>query len=387
MTSQGAEVVIVGAGSTGMSAAYELASAGVDVLLIERSFLAAKAGGRNPGGIRQIGRDVNEVPLMSAAMKLWHGLAEKLGQSVELSEDGYLWLALSEEEMALHRELLERDTAHGVKEIVLDRRGLKELAPAISDLPCGGLYSPTDCIANPFLVAKGYYDAARRLGARSMFNTEVVDLKLQEGRIVAVVTDHGEVETKTVVNAAGPWADRIGQMAGLSIPITPCPNQFIITQKVPTILPPFLLISGIGVCRQAANGQLFIGNTNAPGGITGYGEETHYGELTRTVTNIFKIVPAFRGLNIIRTWAGTLDFTPDDNFILGRVENVEGLILACGFSGHGFALTPILGQLIREMVVDGKTSLPIEAFNLSRFEAGEIKKARHFAHQHVSSTG
>jgi sarcosine oxidase subunit beta len=383
--SQQADVVIVGAGSTGLSAAYELAKAGVDVLVVEKSFLAAEASGRNPGGIRQIGRDINEVPLIVAAMQRWHGLEEELGCDLELEENGYLWVALSERDLGLQRELVERDTTYGIQEFALGRDEVRELAPAISDFVFGGLHSPTDLIANPFLVAKGYFDAARRYGAQFMFGAEVVDLRIEKDRVRGVITDQGEIAAETVVNAAGPWADRVGRMAGIDIPITPCPNQFILTEPVPPILPPLLLISAISVCRQSSRGHVYIGNTNAPGGITGFSKATNHDEMVRTTTNILKIVPAFRGLNIIRTWVGIIDFTPDDNFIFGHVDDVEGLILACGFSGHGFALTPIIGQLLCELVVEEKTSLPTEAFRLSRFKAGPVEKAQHFAHQHVDT--
>ncbi len=154
---------------------------------------------------------------------------------------------------------------------------------------------------------------------------------------------------------------------------------------MPPILPPFLLISGIAVCRQSARGHVYIGNTNAPGGLTGFSKKTDYDEMVRTTTNILKIVPAFRGLNVIRTWVGTIDFSPDDNFILGRVDSVEGFILASGFSGHGFALTPVIGQLLCELIVEGETSLPVDAFKLERFRSGEVQKAAHFAHQHLDA--
>ena len=387
MTSLRADVVIVGGGQSGLSAAYELAKAGTDVLVVEkRKSLAMEAAGRNPGGIRQIGRDSNELPIIVGAMQRWLGLEEELGCSIELTEDGYLWVALSEDELEMQRGLVERDAAYGIKEFVLGRDELRELAPAVSDFVFGGLYSPTDLIANPFFVAKGYFDRAREYGARFLFGTEVLDLRLQGGRVRGVVTDQGEIATDVVINAAGPWSDRIGRMAGVEIPITPCPNQFIITEPMPPILPPFLLISGIAVCRQcSARGHVFIGNTNAPGGISGYSKATNYDEMVRTVTNILKIVPAFRGLNIIRTWVGIIDFTPDDNFVFGRVDQVEGLILACGFSGHGFALTPIIGQLLCELIVEGETSLPVDAFGLDRFERGVREKAKHFAHQHLDA--
>ncbi len=382
MTSRQADVVIIGAGSTGLSAAYELAKAGVDVLVVERSFLAAEGSGRNLGGIRQIGRDINEVPLMVAAMQRWHQLEEELDYNIELTEDGYLWVALSEEELSLQRELAKRDASYGIKEFVLCGNEIKDLSPAISDTALGALYSPTDCIADPFRVAKGYFDAAQRYGARFLFDAEVTNLRLQTGQIQGVITNRGEIATDTLIVAAGPWSDQIGRMAGIEIPITPCPNQIIVTEPVPLILPPFLLISSIAVCRQSSRRHVYIGNTNAPGGITGYSKKTDYGELVRTVRNIIKIVPALRNLNVMRTWAGTLDFTPDDNFVLSRVEEVEGLILACGFAGHGFALAPIIGSLLRELIVDGKTSLPVAAFQFDRFKYGAVGKTKHFAHHH-----
>jgi sarcosine oxidase, subunit beta len=382
--SQRADVIIIGAGSIGLAAAYELGKAGVDVLVIEKNFLAGEASGRNPGGIRQLGRDVNEVPLIIAAVRRWHHLAEELDCDLKLTEDGYLWAACSEEELKLMRDLVTRDAAYGLKETVLNRTEVQELAPAVSSFVVGALYSPTDCIADPFRVAIGYFNAGQRHGVRFLFGTEVTDLRLENNRVRGVITSQGEISANKVIVAAGPWSDRIGRMAGIEIPLTPCPNQFILTEPVPPILPPFLLISGIAVCRQSARGHVYIGNTNAPGGITGFSKVTNYDELGRTITNILKIVPAFRGLNIIRTWAGTIDFTPDDNFIFGAAGEIEGLILACGFSGHGFALTPIIGQLLGELIVAGKTSLPVEAFRLSRFEEGVAEQVQHFAHQHIA---
>ncbi len=384
MTIQKADVVIIGAGSTGMSAAYELAKAGVDVLVVERRSLAMEQGGRNPGGIRQIGRDPDELPLIVQAMKRWHGLSEELGCDLELREDGYLWVALSEKELEMQRDLVKRDAQFGIKEFVLDLKQIQDMAPAMSDFIVGGLYSPTDLIANPFLVSRGYYTNAKRNGAKFLFDTEVVALRVENNRIQGVVTNQGEISTNVVINAAGPWSDRIACMAGVDIPLSPCPNQFIVTEQVNPILPPFLVISAIGVCRQPREGNVYIGNTNAPGGIGGFSKATNYSEMTRTAANMLKIVPAFRKLNIIRTWVGTIDFSPDDNFIFGHVDQVEGMILACGFSGHGFALTPILGQLLCELVVQGKTSLPVDAFKLDRFKHGVVEKEGHFAHQHMA---
>jgi sarcosine oxidase subunit beta len=95
------------------------------------------------------------------------------------------------------------------------------------------------------------------------------------------------------------------------------------------------------------------------------------------------IVPAFKPLKYIRSWVGIIDFTPDDNFIFGEVDEIEGLVLACGFSGHGFALTPVTGQLLSELVCNGKTTLSTDAFRLTRFGEECKQKPGHFAHQHI----
>jgi sarcosine oxidase subunit beta len=386
MTIQTADVVIIGAGSTGLSAAYELAKAGVNVLVVDRRFLAMEASGRNMGGIRQVGRDRDDLPLIAAAMRRWRALPEELGCDLELAEDGYLWVALSEKELELECALAKRDIPYGIKEYVLDQRNIKEIAPAISDIVIGGVYSPTDLIANPFLVAKGYYTNAKRYGAKFLFDTEVTGLKIEGKRIRGVVTTQGEIATNLIINATGAWSDHIGRMAGIDIPISPCPDQIILTEPMPAILPSFLLISSIAVCRQSKDGHVYIGDTNAPGGISGFSKATNYGGMILTVTNILKIVPAFRKLNIIRTWVGTLDFSPDDTCIFGRVEEVEGLILASGCSGHGFALAPILGQLLCELVVQGKTTLPVEAFRLDRFKQGNVKKIGGWSHPRMVDT-
>lgn len=381
-----ADVVIIGAGSTGLSAAYELAKSGVDVLLIEKSFLAAEASGRNPGGIRLLGRDEAEVPLMLQAMKRWHGLEEELGMNMELSADGYLWVALNEKELKIQQDLVERDAAYGIKEYILLGSDLKEFAPAIStDTVIGALWSPTDYVGNPFRVTMGYYRAAQRYGARFMFDTEVTGFKVEGGRVRGVDTSRGPIAANTVIIAAGPWSDPLGRMVGLDIPITPCPNQIHITEPVPwRIMPPFLLISSKAICRQSARGHVYTGNTNAPGGYTSMDKTADNHEIVQTAAYISQIIPPLKPLKYIRSWVGIIDFTPDDNFIFGHVDEVESVVLACGFSGHGFALTPVIGQLLSELVRDGQTSLPTEAFHLNRFKEGRTKQTQHFAHQHMN---
>jgi sarcosine oxidase subunit beta len=209
------------------------------VTLVDRSFLAAEASGRNPGGIRQLGRDPAEVPLAVEAVRLWSVLEEELGYPIEYRQDGYLWVALNEEELELQEELVKRDAAFGLEVHLLDQRGVKKLAPVIADIVLGASFCPTDGTAHPFYVAQGYAQAARRFGARLLYGTEVQDIRVNNGRVESVITSGGGIATRTVINAAGPWSPFIARMVGIELPITPCPNQFILTEAVPPILPPF----------------------------------------------------------------------------------------------------------------------------------------------------
>ena len=158
------------------------------------------------------------LPLIVGAVQRWRALSEELGCDLELTEDGYLWVAMNEKDLEMERVLVERDSHFGIKEYILDQSHVKELAPAISDIVYGGLYSPTDLIANPFLVAKGYYTNAQRYGAKFLFDTEVTGLTIEGNQIRGLSTTRGEIATNLIINAAGPWSDRIGHMAGIEIP-------------------------------------------------------------------------------------------------------------------------------------------------------------------------
>lgn len=379
-----ADVVIIGAGVMGLAAAYELAKGGIDVLVVDQSGLADEASTRNPGGIRLLGRDEAEVPLMLSAMKTWHSLQEELQFDIGLRPDGYLWVALNDKEIKLQEDLVERDAKYGIDERVLYADELKAFAEAFSlNVVKSGLWSPGCRMANPFAVSMGYYRAAKRLGARFWFQSGVTDFKVKNGRIQSIKTPRGEISANIFVNAAGPWAAELAKKVGVEIPIKNLPYQIQCTEPVRQILPAFNVISSKGFLRQSPLGNIYTGNSNATGNKDSFDKSTDNEFMRKTLADFAKIVPATKSLKIIRTWVGIIDFTPDDNFIFGHVDNVEGLVLATGFSGHGFALAPVIGQLIAELIDLGETSLPTDAFHINRFKKGKIGRVSHFAHQYM----
>lgn len=364
------DVVIVGAGTTGLAAAWELAKAGVDVIAVDKGNLAGEGAGKSGSNIRMVGRHDNDVPLMLESIKLWNSMADDLGMDVDLNFCGNLWVSFSDEEQADHLKLMERDLAWGIEEFAMDRQQLREFAPALTHDMTGAVFSPSSGISNPFKVSFAYWKAAMREGAKFRFGTEVIDFLSRDGRIAGVQTSKGTIEAEVVILAAGPWSAYLASKTGLDLPVSNCPYQKLITEATLPTLPSFVLTSS-GSFHQADTGQIHMGHAvHTPN--RGFSNAPDADEIRRTVRRMLRVVPCLSRINALRSWVGFLDMTPDDNFIFGDVPELPGLVLACGFSGHGYALSPIVGRLLREHVTDKATSLPMDKFRLERFRNGQV---------------
>lgn len=369
MKTERTDIVIVGAGTTGLAAAWELAKAGLDVIALDKGRLAGEGAGKSGSNIRMVGRHSSDVPLMLEAIKLWNSMSDDLGMDVGMNFCGNLWVSFSDEEQASHLKLMERDIAYGIEEFAMDRQQIREFAPALTHEIAGAVFSPTSGISDPFKVCFAYWKAAVREGAKFRFGTEMVDFLFKDGRVAGVLTTKGAIEAEKVILAAGPWSTYLARKAGLELPISNCPYQKIITEATLPIIPSFVLTNS-GSFHQADTGQIHMGHAvHTPN--RGFSDAPDADEIRRTVRRMLKVVPCLNRLNVLRSWVGFLDMTPDDNFIFGDVPELPGLILACGFSGHGYALSPIVGRLLREFVTDKATSLSMEKFRLERFKNGQ----------------
>lgn len=381
LTERSADVIVVGGGSTGSSTAYYLAKSGVKVVLLEKSQIASEGGGRNLGGIRQLGRHPAEMTMALESLRDFERLDRELEAEIEYRRMGYLWVAMNQEEWDLQRKLfhVQRDLGADVR--LLGREELHRMFPTVSNAAVGATYSPSDGQANPMKVTWGYARAAVRLGAKVFTGTTVTGIRISGGKVTGVVMQRGEISAVAVLIAAGPWSRALGTMVGLELPIKPCPNQIMVTAPLPPMIAPLVLSSG-AVCLQGRAGNMYIGNTSPPPDADGMDKGTNFSEMGRTAKNILEVIPALRRAKVIRSWVGILDHTPDDIPIMGPAPKLDGLYLACGFSGHGFALTPVVGRLMAELITFGRTSLPIDQFRLDRFGRPErISKAGQFTHQ------
>jgi glycine/D-amino acid oxidase-like deaminating enzyme len=366
-----AEVVIVGGGIVGCAAAYYLARRERKVVLLEKSVIGGEASGRNGGGVRAQCRDRRERLVAMASIKLWVGLEKELGFDVEYMQGGNIRLATNEERMGILRREGEEELADGLAVELWDRDELRRRASYLSDVFIGAKYCPIDGTANPILASRAFGWAAKRIGAAILTRTEAVNIDIRGGQVASVTgrDKDGEVviEAPRVIHAGGPWTPQLSRTLGIAVPIEPARSVIAITQRLPFLFKEFISSHDLGAyCRQAREGHVHIGGVGTPGKT--FDQSMPAATVAFLARGSARLVPALQGANILRTWAGTLENTPDKIPIISPVDGIAGYILASGFSGHGFCLGPIAGKLLSELIVDGAPSLPLHEFRLSRFD-------------------
>ncbi len=365
-----ADVTIVGGGIVGCAAAYYLAKRGVSVVLIERSVVGGEASGRNAGGVRAQCRDRSERLLAMTSIELWEGLEAELGFDVEYVQGGNIRLATTEERMDALRSEGKEELADGLHVEVWEQDELGRRAPYLSDVFIGAKYCPTDGVANPLLVPRAFGWAASRIGVQVLEHTEALDVEVRGGRAAAVHARYREgelvVEAPWLIHAGGPWSPGLSQTLDVDLPIHPLRVVLAVTQPVVPFFTEFLSSHDLKVyARPARGGNIHLGLHGDRD--TTFDKRTPPEALCQ-FHRVTEMIPHLRGIDILRTWSGTLAVTPDGLPIIGTVDGIEGYVLATGFSGHGFCLGPIVGRLLSEQIVDGRPSMPLDKFRLSRFQ-------------------
>ena len=370
-----ADAVVIGGGVVGASVAYHLATRGFGrVVLVERSYLASGSTGRCGAGVRQQWGTKLNCLLARESVRMFERMDEELGydRSVEFKQGGYLLLAYTDREMDQFTKNVQLERELGIPASLLTPAEAKAIVPMLntSDILCA-TYCPTDGHANPFHVTYAYAAAARRLGVEVMTFTEVKAIEVEAGGVARVVCDKGTIDTRVVVNAAGPHSGLVARMVGLEIPFWAERHQILVTEPVePALRPMVMSFSRRFYCQQTPHGSFVMGMGD-PSEPHGFSTESGWKFLVEMAREITRVLPPVGNLRVVRQWAGLYDMTPDAHPILGATP-VEGFYLACGFSGHGFMLAPITGRLLAEIICDGKPSIDISGLDLGRFERGEL---------------
>ena len=368
------DVVIVGGGIQGLSLAYYLArDSSQRVVVFEKGYLGSGASGRNGEMIRSAFGSREWIALWDKSLQLWENLAAELGFNVMFTRHGYMILATNPEEFDGLKQNQKTQGELGLTTTLLDAEDVMRLIPAMNpDVVAGGLLQADAGFARHDAAIWGYARAARRLGVDIFPFTEVTDIVVQSRCVRAVKTSSGEVETRTVVNAAGAHDRRITQMTGLELPTVAHRVEIMVTEP----LKPFLLkaVSSPGLLcymHQSARGE-FIGGAEKDDFVPSTSMRNSLGTTCAIAAKYVRIFPQLAGVRMMRQWTGLVSQTPDHGPIIGPVPEIEGFILSVAWSGYGFMGGPGGGKALSEYIINGEVPPEIRPFNALRFKTGEL---------------
>jgi sarcosine oxidase, subunit beta len=360
------EVVVVGGGIVGSAAALFLRRGGVPVVLLERDLCGSRSSGVNYGGVRRQGRVPAQLPLAQRSHALWGRLRELTGCDGEYVRSGHIKLARSEADLAALESYAERVRDAGLGLRLLGRRELRVHSPWLGERAVGGSLCPDDGHANPRLVAPAFARAARAAGADVREQTTVGDVE-HDGRRFVVRAAGLEVRASYLLNCAGAWAGSIAERFGEPVPLSAGHPLMLVTEPLPAFMDLSLGVEGGGIyARQVARGNCVFGGGHGRA-LDALRARPQRDAMLQTMRQAAELLPALRHAHVIRCWSGTEGFLPDHQPVLGPSATTPGLLHGFGFSGAGFQTGPAVGDVLAELVREGRSSTPIEAFSITRW--------------------
>lgn len=380
------DVVVVGGGLLGTSAAYHLARGGATTLLLEKGELNRQASGQNAGSLHfqleyrmvELGDAIAEqfavpMPLFLEAQRTWATLEDELGESVGVHLGGGLMVAETREQ----REVLEYKSAlerrNGLETHVITGDEARELAPYLSSVVQAACWCPAEGHANPRLVGPALAAAAVRHGAQVRTRSQVVGLARADGGWRVTVRDAEPVHADVVVVAAGLWTGEVTAMADAVLPIVPRALTMLATARTGEMVGH--LVQHVGArlsLKQTGDGNVLVG-----GGWPARLRQRHgivdvehrpalrHESITGSAAVAARLVPALRELPVLRVWSGVVGVTPDQVPLLGQLYGRPGLYIATG--GAGFTLGPTLGRLLGELILSGRPSMSLALYDPVRY--------------------
>jgi sarcosine oxidase subunit beta len=375
----GADVVIVGGGVVGTSAAFHLAEAGAEVVLLERGQLAGGSTSKAAGGLRAQFSDTLNIEIAKRSLAAYKRFGERPGWEIDYEEIGYLFVLTTETEVATFARSVELQNALGVP----SRMVSPEEAIAISPLLAGedilaASYCATDAHATPEAVVQGYASGARRHGAHIAVSTPVEAIEVVDGVIQRVRTPRGDVATGTVVCAAGAWSRACGELAGVALDVTPLRRQVLFTAPLPDLPArlPLTIDFATGFYFHREGRGLLFGMAD-PDEQPGFSTETTDDWIPALVAVAERRAPRIATAPIQGGWAGLYDMSPDHNAMIGEAKEVSRFLYATGFSGHGFLQGPATGEILRDLVLGRAPFVDVAPLSAERFAHGVLAPEFH----------
>lgn len=361
-------VVVIGGGLHGLSAALHLARAGRTVVVLERAWAGRHASGATAAGVRTLRRDLAELPLALEAMDMWHRMAVIVGDDCGFRAHGQVCVAETPRHLAALEERANATRKHGHShEEVVDRAELRQIVPALSPHCLGGLVARRDGSADPHRTLAAFRRRAEAAGVDIREGIGVTAIERQGGDWIVVAGDRRLV-TPVVINAAGAWAGQVAAMVGDDIPLGTKASMMIVTEPVQPLVKPVVSVLGRSLSfKQTERGALLIGGgLQGRGDLDGQRAQVDMAVLAEGARAAVEIFPTTRGVRVARAWAGLEAKTEDLLPVIGPSPNAPGVFHVFGFSGHGFQLVPAVGAAVAELVTQGGTKRPIAAFAAER---------------------
>jgi sarcosine oxidase subunit beta len=375
-----ADVVIIGGGIVGSSVAYHLTEAGcANVLVVEREQQQGMGStAKSMGGVRaQFSTPIN-IKMSLYSIDLFSRFEEVTGHTAGYRPHGYLFVATTQRHLDYLTANLRQQQACGLTNamMVTPEDIVKTVPQLIADDILGGSFCPTDGFVDPYSVMTGFAKRARDGGARVWLETDVTGIDVEQGHVAGVQTSRGYVSTRTVVNAAGPWAAGVARLAGFEIPVEPLRRQIVKTEpfeQLSSRLP--MVIDMSSGFHFRPEGASFLLAWPDPEQTHGFRTDFDYGFIEKILTRAVNRVPVFADVEVNprRCWAGMYEMTPDHHAIIGRAPGAEGMFLANGFSGHGVMHSPASGKIVSELILSGESSfVDAPMLRAERFAEGNL---------------
>lgn len=377
-----ADVVVIGGGINGTSTAYHLSLRGLRrVVLVEKDHIASGPTGLSSGVVRQHYSHEVLAAMARDSIKFWETIGESIGGDAGFVQCGVIFFAPAHSEDAI-KQAVAMHNRIGIRERLLTAQELRAMEPMLYADDIGfGAYEPDGGYADPALAANSFASAALAKGVDIRRKTRVTGINVDGRGVSGVVTDKGTIETRHVVNVAGPWGGAIAAMAGARIPVRASRHPVVMLHRPPA------WSHETPVWADLVNGWYF-----KPDGKTGmmvgslhdiadavdadaYARVPTADEVAAYSEAIVKRFPIMEEGTVHGGWAGLYDVTPDWQPVIDRVPGIDGFYCAVGFSGHGFKIGPSIGQALTEIIVDGRcTTYDLGIFRYDRF--GEHRSSR-----------
>jgi sarcosine oxidase, subunit beta len=372
---ESADVVIIGGGVVGVSAAFHLAEAGAQVVLFERDQLGSGSTSKAAGGVRAQFSDPLNIRIAQRSLECFKDFARRPGWEIDLHEVGYLFLLTREAEVEAFTRNVALQNELGVPSRIITPAEAKELCPLLEvDDVLAASYSPEDGHATPESVVMGYAYAARQFGAQLLTGHEVEAIEQRDGTISAVSANGRTVRTDTVICAAGAWSRHAGALAGVELPVSPLRRQVLFTEpmdNLPKRIPLTIDFSSTFYFHGEGPGLLF--GMSDPTELPGFNLETTDTWIPALLEAAERRAPRVAAAGIRGGWAGLYDMSPDHNAVIGEAQDLTRFLYATGFSGHGFLQGPATGEILRDLVLHRPTFVDVSLLSVDRFDGRDLR--------------